>query len=75
MAKPNTWQDRGGYLAGCCGMTPQQFALGIDAAMAAARAGNAAGATSNPSSGAARKKAQRKGASATRAKEPAGAGA
>ena len=28
-----TWQARGQYLAECCGMTPQQFAAGLDAAM------------------------------------------
>jgi len=68
----NTWQDRGGYLAGCFGMTPQQLAVSIDAAMAAARAGIATGAASNVRIAAAGKKAKRKSANA-RTKEPAGA--
>ena len=72
-SKPITWQARGEYLAACCGVSAQQFAAGIDSAMAGNRQGNAAGATSNPRSGAARKQTQRKGAAA-RTKEPAAAG-
>ena len=72
-SKPITWQARGEYLAGCCGVSPQQFAAGIDSAMAGNRQGNAAAATSNARAGAARKKMQRKSAGA-RSKEPVAAG-
>jgi len=33
MAKAITWQDRGIHLALCCGLTPKQFADGIDGVM------------------------------------------
>ena len=66
-SKPITWQMRGEYLAGCCGVSPLQFAAGIDSAISGNRQGNAAAATSNPRTGAARKKTQRKTA------QPAGA--
>jgi hypothetical protein len=42
-----TWQARGEYLAGCCGVSPQQFAAGIDSAMA----GNRQGLAARPASG------------------------
>jgi hypothetical protein len=42
-----TWQARGEYLAGCIGVSPQQFAAGIDSAMA----GNRQGLATRPASG------------------------
>ncbi len=42
MAKPQTWQARGEYLASCFGMTSTAFAAGIDTAIAGQPQGTAA---------------------------------
>ena len=62
----NTWQRRGEYLADCCGLTPVQFAAGIDSAMS----GNRQNIAAKPAAG------QRTGAGTkTRGRRRATAGA
>ena len=48
----NTWQERGEYLADCCGLTATQFAAGIDTAMSGNRGNIAAKPASGRSTGA-----------------------
>ena len=43
----NTWQQRGEYLANCCGLSAAQFAAGLDSAMS----GNREGIVAKPASG------------------------
>jgi hypothetical protein len=60
----NTWQLRGEYLAACCGVSAQQFAAGIDSAMAGNRATGATGQLVSASTGAGTKTRRRKRAPA-----------
>jgi hypothetical protein len=59
-----TWQARGEYLADCCGLTPVQFAAGIDSAMSGNRQNIAAKPASGRPAGAGTKTRGRKRATA-----------
>jgi hypothetical protein len=65
MPRPkNTWQTRGEYLADCCGLTPVQFAAGIDSAMSGNRQNIAAKPATGERTGAGRKTTRRRRATA-----------
>ncbi len=71
MAKPQTWEERGEYLARCLGMNRQDFGRGLDRAIEEQRQQIASGSTAGTRAAAGQK--ARKPASATRAKTTAGA--